>query len=251
MKRSLLKMVYTVMVLVIVLPSCTSKLQTSSIGVMVDVTENCNNQNADIITDELFRMGTRSTDDQIGDGMQMYISKIDDQSFGAVKSPPPISKASFWLRNELQRKEEIQVFEKSTSQLIDNALNECMERDRTHVHRNLKQMADELAKSKADSKSLFIFSDMMAHNSLISFYAYRATPENLMNDYEDIASRLQSDMKIDLSDVSIMIIHRPKSSEDELGMQVRRFWRKYLTEHTNAKAVAYKASFGQSISHIN
>ena len=107
-------------------------------------------------------------------------------------------------------------------------------------------MADHLRKDDADTKHLFIISDMLSHNDLVSFYDYKYRPSDIMEEFELIAERLQSDMQIDLSEIDITIIHRPKMSLDELGVQVRRFWRKYLLEYCNAKSINFVAGINKT-----
>ena len=110
MKKNMLTRILVGVMTMVSLSSCTMKLQTSTIGVMVDVTENCDDISADEIAGKIFHVKKNGYDDRIGDGMQIYISIIDDQSLGAVNSTLPLSEASFWLRNELQRKEDIKIF---------------------------------------------------------------------------------------------------------------------------------------------
>ncbi len=107
----------------------------------------------------------------------------------------------------------------------------------TQIYHNLSFVLSRMAKSPANRKILILMTDGVEESRVINFAEkYKAHPSELMNDYETIKRTFLDVARLpDLRGIEIKIIGTDNGASD-LPFQCRKFWERFLLEHS-AKSV--------------
>ncbi|MCB0448185.1 MAG: hypothetical protein KDD03_11885 [Gelidibacter sp.] len=177
-------------------------------------------------------------------GRHFYSTIISDRSFGQICSSVPLPKSKYWMRNEIKRTEEIKRYEHSCDSILQMTF-ESMDgsgRKASYILRNIQRISSRMNEAKADRNRLIIYSDMLSHNSVISFYDFRDRLDEIENNREEIADILNKDSSVDLKGYELIVVHQPSVQNDELIRRVWEFWEWYFIQHCNAKSIRFEQS---------
>lgn len=184
---------------------------------------------AQYIVEQIYKMDGSATRDY----GTVTISSVGETSFQQTSSIILKPGKSYLLETEKVRENEIADFKKNIQTAIGQRQDKIGDQHNSQVYRNLCQHLPRLAKSNAERKALLIFSDLIEHtSSKVSFYQYKNNPEKIIEDYEKISGVFSTDCELgDLSGIEITVVHLPHPNHDEIFVNAKKFWQKYLLAH--------------------
>lgn len=123
-------------------------------------------------------------------------------------------KPEHWYTGEvLKRKKMIRAFYED----FDLDFHKLSKADRGHensvIVTPLERELTRLAQSKAIHRRLMVYSDLMEHSSLISFYE-KSTLDLMQSDPDSLWKKLQKKEWPDLTGIEVMFIHQPRNHEE-------------------------------------
>lgn len=164
------------------------------------------------------------------DGGYFQLSTLSDVSLSRSKRivlQPEMS----WTSNELERKKQIEKFQKGVKEILDAASKDSIGKKQSSVYLSISRALHTLSTSKSSRKILIVYSDLMENTKELSFYSdeelkvLTANPESVRHKLDQMASLLK------LDGIEVHLIYQPMNVEaDEHFRIVSTFYQKLLTD---------------------
>lgn len=131
---------------------------------------------------------------------------------------PPVEGSAFF-NNRLKRKEEVKTFIKNLKVAITQIASISKTQEKTNIWLPILAMLQQFD-SNADRKQLYIISDYISDNHLISLDAkeYRKKPEKILQDYEELSTKLLKTATLSedkIENLEIILVKRVQNQQDE------------------------------------
>lgn len=146
--------------------------------------------------------------------------------------PLDTAPTNFWLRDDAARMDSIASFGRHWNSKFDRFAAITGHDKKTQLNRLVTKALNELSRSNADKKILYVFSDLFENGTAVSFYRYKDNPRGLLADFDQLAAALREDiLLLNLDGVEINIVHQPTIENDEFHEFAKRFFTRYWSEH--------------------
>jgi len=155
----------------------------------------------------------------------LYISNVSyNPMFGAKIAPE-----NEWLSNQFQRAEKVKKFTTEITNIISNTASETIGKDNSAVYFPIAKELNRLNQSKATTKVLLIYSDLMENTDELSFYN-KWTFEQLKTNPDAIQQYFESQMKMEnLNGIKVYLIYQSTNTKkDEDYKVVSGFYKNWL-----------------------
>ncbi len=166
--------------------------------------------------------------DDLWSGKRFRVIAINDVDFNPVFQAE-ILPACEYLSNYYKRKRELTNFYVEVDSALGKVLENSAGKTSSSIYIPLTMELNRLFQSKADEKTLVIYSDLMEHTSLISFYEKAVL--KLMNTNPDSLRKIleQEGNLPDLSSIQIHIVYQPRdANESAVFRQVADFYQDWF-----------------------
>ena len=141
---------------------------------------------------------------------------------------------NFLLGNKYKRIKKVDSFYSNINTIITNSLNEPIGKDNSAIYIPIVKELNQLSQSNAQTKILFIYSDLMENTNEISFYD-ESTFKNIKNNPEIIRRNFNSQMKLPkLTGIKIYIIYQPNNTKQDKDFKIVSDFYKSLFESKGA-----------------
>jgi hypothetical protein len=162
--------------------------------------------------------------DNIWLGVKVTRGEISETDINQVEIIS-ITAEDSWLGTQLIREAKVARFKKELKQKIEQMLgNATKSQEHSIIYRTTCRYLNALAKSKAEYKFMYVYTDCMENDS-ISFYA-DSTLQQIQTRPEVIKAYLERSTKlVDLTGINVSIMYTPRSYDDnERFMVVSSFF---------------------------
>lgn len=120
-----------------------------------------------------------------------------------------------WLSNQFQRNEKIKNFYADIDKIINDTSNESIGKDNSTVYFPIAEELNRLSQSKATTKEMFIYSDLMENTDELSFYD-KNTFKLLKDKPDKIKNYFDSQITLNnLSGIKIYLIYQPTNTKQD------------------------------------
>ncbi len=174
-------------------------------------------------------------DDNLWSGIAFTWVEITDLKLNLEKQIV-LPKKNQLLGNQLTRKKEVDAFLTKYDTIANRIQAREGTKDHSAVYLPLAKQLNQLSKSTANDRRVFVYSDLM-ENADISFYN-TATFKALIHSPDSIATSLEEQLQLsDLQGITVHFMYRPKNrEEDQQFAVVSTFFQDMLEAH-NANVV--------------
>ena len=139
-----------------------------------------------------------------------------------------------WLSNQFQRNEKIKNFYADIDKIINDTSSESIGKDNSAVYFPIAEELNRLSQSKATTKEMFIYSDLMENTDELSFYD-KNTFELLKDKPDKIKNYFDSQIKLNnLSGIKIYLIYQPTNTKQDDDYKVVSDFYKILFQSKGA-----------------
>lgn len=233
--------IFSCLMMLIALTGCLPRQDESEpIGILIDVTDPQTVSSSAVLGAIYKRLPNSEKAGVPLNEIKIYLGRISNVSLNEVWEINLPKAESYLLRSEKSRREAWNVFKSALETKIDSFLSIAQPRTRSFVNRNIASIVEILKKHNGHG-TLIIASDLLNNQEGISFYDFKHDPSLLKSKKGEIFGHLTRDRNVDLTGMSIMVLHRPSVEQDELIENTRSFWREYF-ELKGAKNVTFSAN---------
>ena len=140
-----------------------------------------------------------------------------------------------WLSNQFQRNEKINNFYANINKIINDSSNETIGKDNSAVYFPIAEELNRLSQSKATTKEMFIYSDLMENTNEFSFYD-KITFELLKDKPDKIKNYFESQITLsNLNGIKIFLIYQPTNTKQDEDYKVVSNFYENLFQSKGAK----------------
>lgn len=215
------------------LTACSVSTNDAEITVGNDITYSVGNNKptAEALYNELIEeSGLNDKDYDIYTGITINLSTIGYSSLPITTKIilEPINNR--FSRVKIDRLKEIEVFKANLKQAVENLMETPSDQRRSNIARSLCYYINNLAKSKASHKKIYVMSDAIQEGGGIEFFNYIKNDKAIKefkSQYSSISQEITKDCDVskNTGNISIDFVYSAPPNKDHAFMAVTDFWK--------------------------
>jgi len=222
---NILKKAFFTIGVIVLMTACTTKTETASVVVLMDLTESNNDfPDAEVILSEVggFEAG------------QITLSAITDTHAYPYHVVNLESPKSYFLQVKEDEDSRLSNFKNEFKIAYETLRVPLGELQYSFVFSAMNTHLVKLSESNAQRKQFLCYSDLLQHSPAFSFYAYRHNPKQILKDYQRIVSKFEAEYEnmkgVDLNGIDIAVMYTPQKKDDALYRYTSLFWMKFFKD---------------------